>query len=105
MLPKDQYATPANAYDIARAMHLLLEHGHSGIFHIGGTDFMNRVELAQTVLQFFPEAKYQLTAITTESLNQPAKRPLIGGFVSKKFKDLFPEFLFGTVASFVAEKA
>lgn len=100
-LPKDQYASPTNAWDIARATRLLLNGGHQGIFHIGGFEYMNRVELALSVVKHFPNATYSLEAVDTASLNQPAARPLRGGFFKAKFSNLFPDFLFGTVSEFV----
>ncbi len=103
-LPFDQYATPVNAWDIARAMLVLLQDQHTGIFHIASTDWMNRVELALTVLKHFPEANYQLEAISTESLQQPAARPLRGGLLKHKFSNLYPEFLFSNVDDFVLNK-
>lgn len=103
-LPFDQYASPTNAWDIARAMLVLLSDSHTGIFHIGGTDYMNRVELAKRVLSYFPEAKYKLKAIRTESLQQAAPRPLLGGFIKEKFSSHYPEFLFGTVDEYVRSK-
>lgn len=101
-LPYDQYATPANAWDIARAMFVLLKDGKQGIYHICSTDFMNRVELALRVLEYFPNATYDLLPISTEAMQQPAKRPLIGGFVKNKFSSEYPDFLFGTVDSYLA---
>lgn len=100
-LPYDQYASPANAWDIARAMYLLLRDGKEGIYHIGGTDYMNRVELALRVLSYFPEAEYDLIPLTTDELKQPAARPLLGGFVKMKFSNEYPEFLFGNIDSYV----
>ena len=102
-LPYDQYATPTNAWDIARAMFVLLRDEKNGVYHICGTDFMNRVELALRVLEYFPKAEYDLIPISTEALNQPAKRPLIGGFVKMKFSSEYPDFLFGTVDSYLTE--
>ncbi len=100
-LPYDQYATPTNALDIARAMFLLLRDGKSGIYHIGSTDFMNRVQLAFRVLKYFPDAKFEMIPLSTKELNQPAKRPLIGGFVTTKFCSEYPEFQFTNVDDFV----
>jgi dTDP-4-dehydrorhamnose reductase len=100
-LPYDQYASPVNAWDIARAMYLLLKDGKNGIYHIGGTDYMNRVELALRVLQYFPDAAYELKPLSTAELNQPAARPLLGGFVKAKFSAEYPDFLFGNVDSFL----
>ena len=103
-LPADQYATPVNAHDVARAMFVLLRDRHSGIFHIASTDWMNRVELAQRVLQYFPKQKYSLETFTTEALQQAAPRPLLGGLLKTKFSALYPEFRFTNVDDFVREQ-
>ena len=100
-LPYDQYASPANAWDIARAMFVLLRDGKQGVYNIGGTDYMNRVELALRVLSYFPDAEYDLIPISTAEMNQPAARPLLGGFVKMKFSNEYPEFLFGNIDSYV----
>lgn len=103
-LPYDQYATPTNAWDIARAMYVLLNDNKKGIYHICSTDFMNRIELALRVLHYFPNALYDLIPLSTEELKQPAKRPLIGGFLKNKFNSEYPEFLFGTVDSYLIQR-
>jgi dTDP-4-dehydrorhamnose reductase len=100
-LPVDQFATPVNAWDIARAMYLLIKDGHSGIFHVASTDWMNRVELAQTILKYFPEAQYTLVPLLTKDMQQPAARPLLGGLLKTKFSALYPDFLFNNVDDFV----
>ncbi|OJW83699.1 MAG: hypothetical protein BGO69_05215 [Bacteroidetes bacterium 46-16] len=102
-LPYDQYASPTNAWDIARAMFVLLRDAKQGIYHIGGTDYMNRVELALRVLQYFPGAEYELIPISTAELKQPAARPLLGGFIKMKFSSEYPDMLFGNVDSFMKE--
>lgn len=102
-LPYDQYACPTNAWDIARCMFLLLRDDKNGIYHIGGTDYTNRVQLALRVLQYFPDAEYDLIPLSTDELQQPAARPLIGGFVTMKFNREYPDFLFGNVDSFLKE--
>ena len=102
-LPYDQYASPANAWDIARAMFVLLRDGKKGVYNIGGTDYMNRVELALRVLSYFPTADYDLIPVSTAELNQPAARPLLGGFVKAKFSSEYPEFLFGNIDSYLKD--
>ncbi len=102
-LPYDQYASPANAWDIARAMYVLLRDSKQGIYHIGSTDYINRVELALRVLAYFPHAEYDLIPISTADMNQPAARPLLGGFVKMKFSNEYPDFLFGNVDSYLKE--
>lgn len=103
-LPYDQYATPVNAYDIARALYLLLRDQQKGIFHIAGTDWMNRVELALTILKYYPNAAYTLEVVSTPELKQPASRPLRGGLLKSKFSALYPEFLFSNVDDYVRSK-
>jgi len=101
-LPYDQFASPTNALDIAKAMHLLLRDDKAGIYHIGGTDYMNRVALALRVLKYFPDAKYTLEPLSTLSLQQPAQRPLYGGFVTAKFSQEYPEYLFSNIADYLS---
>ena len=100
-LPLDQYASPTNAMDIARAMHLLLRDGKEGVYHIGSTDYMNRVALALNVLKYFPGATYQLIPLETAALQQPAARPMLGGFITRKFNQEYPDFRFSTVDDYL----
>lgn len=100
-LPFDQYATPTNAADIARAIHLLISHNKSGIYHIAGTDYMNRVELASNIIKHIPDHAISIQPISTESMNQPALRPLYGGLLAHKFKTEFPEFRFSTLDEYL----
>ena len=103
-LPIDQYATPACAWDIARAMYLLLRDHKSGIYNIGGSEYLNRVELAQIVLKYFPDADYDMIPVTTAELKQPAARPLLGGFIMDKFLGEYPDFVFGTIDNYMVNE-
>jgi dTDP-4-dehydrorhamnose reductase len=103
-LPVDQYATPINAHDIARAINLLLKDDQQGIYNIASTDYMNRVQLALRILKYFPKASYDLIPLTTQEMNPPAARPLQGGLKSNKFLSKYPNFLFSTVDEYVSEK-
>ena len=85
-------------------MFVLLRDGKEGIYHIGSTDYMNRVELALRVLKYFPSPEYDLTPVSTEELKQPALRPLRGGFVRMKFSNEYPEFMFGNVDDYLKGK-
>jgi dTDP-4-dehydrorhamnose reductase len=64
---------------------------------------MNRVQLAQRVLSYFPDAEYDMIPVNTEELKQPAARPLIGGFITAKFNSEYPEFMFGNIDSYMKE--
>jgi dTDP-4-dehydrorhamnose reductase len=103
-LPVDQYATPINAHDIARAINLLLKDDQQGIYNIASTDYMNRVQLALRILKYFPKATYDLIPLSTQEMNPPAARPLQGGLKSNKFLSQFPDFLFSTVDEYVCGK-
>jgi len=100
-LPYDQYASPANALDIARAMYLLLRDNKDGIYNIGGNEYINRVELAEIVLANFPDAEYEMIPISTAEMKQPAARPLRGGFINDKFLSVYPDFVFEKVDHYV----
>jgi len=99
-LPIDQYSTPANAADIASASLNLIKIGAQGIYHLAGTDYMNRVELGLTVLRSMGYTNYELVAMESQALGQPAPRPLFGGLIAHKFKRVFPDFVFSSVQSF-----
>lgn len=102
-LPVDQYATPTNAWDIARAVFQLLTQNKSGIYHFAGTDYLNRVQLAARVMNYFGHEKVSLIPVTTKELNQPAPRPLSGGFSAEKFNSEFPDFRWSNVDDFLKE--
>lgn len=104
-LPIDQYATPINAYDIARCLYLLLNDRKHGVYHIAGTDYMNRVQLALTILKYFPDALYELIPLTTEQINAPAARPLQGGLKNRKFMSEYRDFRFSTVDDYVGVRS
>ena len=101
-LPADQYATPINALDIARATDQLLAHSHTGIYHLASTDYLNRFQLADRIVSKFGYEKATLVPITTASLAQPAPRPLNGGLLAHKFLQAFPTFRFTTIDQFLA---
>jgi len=100
-LPIDQYATPVNALDVAKAMELLISHRKAGIYNIASTDYMNRVQLANVVLQHYNYLDIKVISTDTKSLKQAAKRPLNGGLKSHKFLQEFPDFTFHSVKDYL----
>lgn len=97
LVPQDQFATPINAMDIARAIMQLIKNGKAGIYHLASTDIFSRYQLSKKVLQYFPQHAIDCKPIKTSDLKQPAKRPLLGGLISNKFLSEFPEFDFTNV--------
>ncbi|MBN4081662.1 SDR family oxidoreductase [bacterium AH-315-C07] len=102
-LPYDQYATPVNACDVAKAVYLLIRDNKTGIYNIAGTDYVNRVHLAKRILKHFPDAEYGLKIISTVEMNQPSARPLNGGLVNNKFLNEYPDFEFSNVDDYLTK--
>lgn len=100
-LPYDQYATPINAADVARAIILLLSDNHSGVFHLASTDFLNRVQLAERVAGEIGALNFQFEAVSTQELAQTAARPLLGGLIAGKFNMLYPHFGWTTLSDYL----
>ncbi len=100
-LPHDQYATPVNALDIARAALRLINDDKKGIYNIAGTDYMNRVQLANKVLSYFPGHRLTITPVSTDEIKPPAIRPLQGGLKSMKFLEEYPDFVFTNVDDYI----
>jgi dTDP-4-dehydrorhamnose reductase len=103
-LPLDQYATPVNALDIAKALYNLIADDKSGIYNIASTDYLNRVQLAEKVLMHFPQHRVKINSRLTSELDQPAKRPLQGGLKAAKFLAEYPDFYFSSVDEYLVQK-
>jgi len=99
--PIDQFATPINAADVAKAIFLLMSDDKRGIYHLASTDFVNRYQLAQRVLKRFPDHRIDAKAIFTSEMNQSAERPLNGGLISAKFLFEYPTFEFSNVDDYL----
>jgi dTDP-4-dehydrorhamnose reductase len=100
----DQYATPVNAYDIARSIEVLVESDSQGVYNIAGNEYISRLELAKMVIEKMPSNVKVSGKITTE-LNQIAKRPLRGGLLNTKFLKQFPNFKFEPVSDYLKRQA
>lgn len=103
-IPYDQYATPVWAYDVARVGVLLANDNKSGVYHVGSTDFVNRIQLTNKVLNYLPDHKCKLNAVTTESLNAAAERPLMSGHISKRLLAEYPDFEFHNIDYYLNSK-
>jgi dTDP-4-dehydrorhamnose reductase len=61
----------------------------AGIFNICGKDFMSILEMVERVGNYFHFPLDKISVVSSESLNQPAKRPPITGLdISKARKIL-----------------
>ncbi|MEY2924252.1 MAG: hypothetical protein RLZZ337_800 [Bacteroidota bacterium] len=84
----DQYRTPTLAEDLAKGCQLIEQHEAKGIFNISGKDFMSIMELVERVADYFDLDKSIINRVSSETLNQPAKRPPITGFDLTKSKTI-----------------
>lgn len=82
----DQFRTPTLAEDLADGCILIADKGATGIYHISGKDFMSILQLVEQVADYFKLDKSLINPISSESLNQPAKRPPVTGFILDKAK-------------------
>jgi len=85
----DQWRTPTLAEDLAEACLLAVENNAKGIYHISGKDYMSIAALVRKVADYWLLDQSLILEISSDSLNQIAKRPVKTGFVlDKAIKDL-----------------
>jgi len=100
-VPMDQFATPINALDIARALFELIEHDKRGVYHLGSTDYMSRAQIVDRIRNYFPQKTFKINKVKTGVMGQLATRPLMGGLLSKKFLTEFPAFEFNNLDDYL----
>lgn len=82
----DQYRSPTWAGDLAWACIRLCELEREGIYHISGETTKSIVDWVREVVEFFDLDDSYITEVTSDELNQPAKRPPKTGFDITKAK-------------------
>jgi dTDP-4-dehydrorhamnose reductase len=75
----DQFNNPTLADNLSECILEMVERNLSGIFHIGGAEYLSRYDFALKVADVFKHDKALISPTTTESLAQKAKRPPRGG--------------------------
>ncbi len=85
----DQYRTPTLAEDLADGCMLIAEKGEAGVFNISGKDFLSILEIVHQIADYFGFDKSHIKEVSSETLNQRAKRPPVTGFkLDKAIKNL-----------------
>lgn len=84
----DQFRTPTLADDLARGCIAIAEKNASGIFNIAGKDQMSIYELAQRVAGFWKLDASLISPSTSDTLQQPAKRPPVTGLRIEKARKI-----------------
>ena len=80
----DQYRSPTLAEDLADACILAATKRAKGVYNISGGETFSVLELVWRVAEFWNLDKGLITAVSSETLSQPAKRPPRTGFIIDK---------------------
>ena len=80
----DQFSNPTYVEDLAMSIIRAVERRKTGLYHVGGADYLSRYEFARQIATFFKSDPELIKPITTEELGQAAKRPLKAGLVTLK---------------------
>lgn len=88
IIPNDQFSTPTYVGDIAQLAWDIVEADERGIFHLTGPDYMDRFAFSRTIAITFDCDPHLVKPITTDELGQGAARPMLGGLVSRRIRDI-----------------
>jgi len=86
-IPVDQISSPTYVRNLAEAVRELIEKGKRGIYNIVGNEIIDRYIFAKMVCKIFNFDSDLLIPITTEELEQKAKRPLKAGLKIDKARN------------------
>lgn len=80
----DQFNNPTYVEDLVNGISLAIEKRRSGVYNIGGLEYLSRYDFALKIAEIFDLDNGLINQITTDQLNQKAKRPLRGGLLILK---------------------
>ena len=84
----DQYRTPTLAEDLAQGCFLAADQKAQGIFNIAGEDYVSIIELVEKVANMYHFSTENIEKVSSDTLNQPAKRPPITGLNIQKAQQI-----------------
>ena len=82
----DQFRSPTLAEDLAKGCISIMDKNAYGLFHLSGPTRYSILEMVYMVADFYNLDKSLINPVSSKSLNQPAKRPLVTGFDIRKAK-------------------
>lgn len=82
----DQFRMPTYVEDLALACKLSIDKKALGVFNVSSKKMLSIYEIAQQIAEVFMLDKSLIKPISTEELNQRAKRPVTTGFDLEKVK-------------------
>lgn len=80
----DQFRSPTLAEDLADGCILAVDKQATGIYNISGKDQLSIIDLVRTVADYYGLDKSLINPVSSKTLNQPAKRPPVTGFILDK---------------------
>ena len=85
----DQFRAPTWAEDLAVGCMSILEHGETGVFHLSGPETMSIYTIIVRIAEHFGYDYSRVSKISSDTLNQAAKRPPKTGFdLSKAYSKI-----------------
>lgn len=78
----DQYGNPTLVDDLAYGILRIIAFNREGVFHIAGSEWLNRYQFAVKLAKTFGFDKQLITPIKTLVLKQAAPRPQRSGFIT-----------------------
>jgi dTDP-4-dehydrorhamnose reductase len=80
----DQINNPTYLDDLAGAIKRICDLGKTGLFNIGGSEFLDRYAFTKKIAEHFNIDFNLVQPILTKELKQPAPRPLKSGLINLK---------------------
>jgi dTDP-4-dehydrorhamnose reductase len=80
----DQFRTPTLAEDLAQGCFLAAHNTEVGIYNIAGPEFISIYDLVAKIAGMYGFSMSAIETVSSETLNQPAKRPPITGLDIQK---------------------
>jgi dTDP-4-dehydrorhamnose reductase len=85
----DQFGNPTLANELARALRVLAESGRNGVYHLSGSEIIDRYHFGVRIAEVFNLDPQLIQPIKTGELKQAAPRPLRSGFdITKAVSEL-----------------
>lgn len=81
---EDQYNNPTWTQSMADIIHLCISNNINGIIHWGDADHLSRYDFSKIIAEKFSLDSSLIIPISTEELNQIARRPLQSGLIADK---------------------
>lgn len=84
----DQISNTTLASNLSKNIKVLLDSNKNGIWHVAGSEITSRFDMAHTIAKTYNLDSSLIKSIKTKELNQDAARPLNGGLLVSKVKEI-----------------